>query len=312
MLGWVALGGYLGMLFPWKRISTPALALLPQNLAGNEYVLELLSPRFAEVQHPYGADSAFVRPSAPFPYTNGWGHAFVLLVPVVAALAVRAGRRTRWLLAALVAAAVPPALATLNRGIFIGLSVSGSYMALRYARRVTVAVVLRTALGAALVGVAVLTSGALDRITERTTTSSTTQDRASLYREAFDRTLQSPVIGWGAPRPSGTLNVAVGTQGHFWYLMFSHGFVGLTFFLAFVWGLALVTRRVRDPESTLMHAVVITVGVMLLFYGIDSLHLIVATTCGVLLLRPDPWAHQRGRNDQGPNQQGPNQQGATT
>lgn len=134
---WLIVGGYLGMAFPHFRLRTPMLALAPTSLATNDYVIELLSPRFAEVQHPYGATSDFIRPSAPFPYTNAWGHTFVLLLPIVAALAVRASRRTQWLLAAGVAVAIPPALATLNRGIFVGVAVAAGYLMLRTIRRMS-------------------------------------------------------------------------------------------------------------------------------------------------------------------------------
>jgi hypothetical protein len=284
-LGWMTIGGYLGMAFPHVRLPTPALALAPDALAGNEYVLDLLSPRFAEVQDPWGASEAFVRPSAPFAYTNAWGHAFVLLLPVVAALAVRATRRTRLLLAALVLAALPPALATLNRGIFIGVAIAALYLAARHVRRISPARIGQIALGATLLAGVVMVSGALNRLSERTSTSSTTQDRAELYREAFRRTLDSPWLGWGAPRPSATLDVSVGTQGHFWYLMFSHGFVGLTLFLALIWGLAWRTRRTLDLESTLIHTTLVCSAVLLLFYGIDSVHLVIVTGCAVLLLR---------------------------
>ncbi|MFN8078125.1 MAG: hypothetical protein U0Q19_01035 [Kineosporiaceae bacterium] len=284
---WLIIGGYLGMAFPNFRLRTPMLALAPASLATNDYVIELLSPRFAEVQHPYGASSDFIRPSAPFPYTNAWGHTFVLLLPIVAALAVRASRRTRWLLAAAVAVAIPPALATLNRGIFVGVAVAAGYLTVRTIRRVNLIRVLQ--LGTALVVLAggLVASGALDRVTERTSTSSTTQDRASLYRESFERTLESPWLGWGAPRPSATLDVSVGTQGHFWYLMFSHGFVGLALFLATVWGLAVTTRRVTDTETLLLHTVVIVISVTLLFYGVDGTHLVLALGSAVLVLRPE-------------------------
>jgi hypothetical protein len=69
--------------------------------------------------------------------------------------------------------------------------------------------------------------------------------------------------------------------------MFSHGFVGLGLFLLTVWGLVAVTWRTRDTESLLMHTVVVVIGVMLLFYGVDGVHLVIALTCGVLLLRPE-------------------------
>ncbi len=285
---WMTIGGYLGMAFPWGRISTPMAAVLPPSLAANPYVSELLNPRFAEVQQPWGAASAFVRPSAPFPYTNAWGHAFVLLVPVVLALAVHASRRTRWVLLVLVAAALPPALATLNRGVFVGLGVGLLYVLGRRIRRASLTGVLGLALVAAAAGVVVVVSGVLDRLGERTTTSSTTRDRADLYREAFQRTLDSPLVGWGAPRPSLTKQVSVGTQGHFWYLMFSHGFVGLALFLVAVWGTALLTRRAVDLHTVLLHTPVVVIGVMLLFYGVDALHLLVAMTCAMLLARPEP------------------------
>ncbi|MBL8929996.1 MAG: O-antigen ligase family protein [Kineosporiaceae bacterium] len=288
---WLVIGGYLGMLLPYERITTPAMMLTPPTLASNEYVVELLSPRFAEVQHPYGATSDFVRPSAPFPYTNAWGHTFVLLLPVVLALAVRSTRRVRLLLTVGVILAVPPALATLNRGIFVGIGVGAAYLTLRYLRRISLVRILQIALALAVLGVGVFASGALDRVTERTSTSSTTQDRASLYQEAFHRTLESPWLGWGAPRPSATLEVSVGTQGHFWYLMFSHGFVGLALYVGTVWGLGLITarytRRLVDHESMLMHTVIVLIGVTLLFYGVDGLHLVIALSCAALVVRPE-------------------------
>ena len=284
---WLIVGGYLGMAFPHFRLRTPMLALAPTSLATNDYVIELLSPRFAEVQHPYGATSDFIRPSAPFPYTNAWGHTFVLLLPIVAALAVRASRRTQWLLAAGVAVAIPPALATLNRGIFVGVAVAAGYLMLRTIRRMSLIRVLQIGTTLVVLAGGLLASGALDRVTERTSTSSTTQDRASLYRESFERTLDSPWLGWGAPRPSATLDVSVGTQGHFWYLMFSHGFIGLALFLATIWGLALATRRVTDTETLLLHTVVVVIGVTLLFYGVDGVHLVLALGSAALVMRPE-------------------------
>jgi hypothetical protein len=283
---WIGVGGYLGLLKPYGRIYTPMLALMPRNVASNEYVRELLSPRFAEVQTPYGADAPFVRPAAPFPYTNGWGHAFVLLVPLMAALAVTADRRLRAVAVLLVVAACPPALATLNRGIFVGLFVAAVAMGWRYRRRIRLGHVLLALVPVALLAGAVLRSGALTRIGQRTATSSTTADRASIYREAFERTLDSPLLGWGAPRPSGLLGVSVGTQGHFWYVMFSHGFVGLALFLGTIWGLAVVTRRTRDLASALLHTTLVVVSVMLMFYGLDGMNLLIVLLAAVLLLRP--------------------------
>lgn len=282
---WLAVGGLLGMFQPYGRVSTPMLALMPRSIASNEYVRELLSPRFAEVQTPYGADAPFVRPSAPFPYTNGWGHAFVLLLPLMLALALAVDRRARLVIALLVAACVPVALATLNRGIFVGVAVATVVLVVRLRRLIRLGHLLAAAVPLGLVAGFAVASGALDRIGERTSTSSTTADRASIYREAFERTLDSPLLGYGAPRPSQTLDVSVGTQGHFWYVMFSHGFVGLALFLATIWGLAVVTRRTTDLVGALMHATLVVASVMLMFYGLEGMNLLFVLVTGAVLLR---------------------------
>ncbi len=286
-MGWIAVGGYLGLVKPYGQIETPMLRLMPRNVATNDYVKELLSPRFAEVQQPYGAEQPFVRPAAPFPYTNGWGHAFVLLLPLMVALAVSADRRMRVVAVLLVAAAVPPALATLNRGIFVGVAVAGAAMTWRNRRRIRLGHVLLASVPLGAFAVFVLASGALDRIGQRTSTSSTTADRASLYEEAFRRTLESPLLGYGAPRPSSSLDVSVGTQGHFWNVMFSQGFVGLALFLTTIWGLAIVTRRQPDLPWALVQTSLVVVSVMLMFYGLEGMNLLIVLVTAALLLRGD-------------------------
>lgn len=82
----VVLGGYLGMFWPEARLTTPMAHLLPSVVLHNEFVNDLVMPRLAEVQRPYGAVEPFNRPAAPFPYTNGWGCALALLTPIVATL----------------------------------------------------------------------------------------------------------------------------------------------------------------------------------------------------------------------------------
>ena len=285
--GWLAVGGYLGMIAPYARIRTPMLQVMPGNIASNDYVKELLSPRFAEVQQPYGAAEPFVRPAAPFPYTNGWGHAFVLLLPLMVALWLVAEQRTRRVVVLLVLACVPPALATLNRGIFVGVAVAAAVAVVRLRRHIRLGHVLLASVPLTALGIGVLASGALDKVGQRTSTSSTTADRASLYREAFDRTKESPLLGYGAPRPSGVLDISVGTQGQFWNVMFSHGFVGLALFLLLVWGLAVTTRRTRDLASAFVHATLVVVSVTIMFYGLEGMNVLIVMVAAALLQRPD-------------------------
>ena len=285
--GWLVVGGYLGMRLPYGRISTPILALMPPSVANNSYVVDLLSPRFAEVQKPWGVEQAFVRPSAPFVYTNGWGHAYVLLLPLVVAYLLHASRRGRLVAAALLALSVPPALATLNRGIFIGVGVAALYLAVRLARRVSFVGWIRLLTLATIVAAAVLTFGAgsLSRLTERTSSGQSVDTRQAIYEETFRRTLDSPWLGQGAPRPSETASVSAGTQGHVWYVMFSYGFVGLALFLLAFWGFALLTWRVGSVETLLLQTPLVVVNVMIAFYGLDGMHLVVVLVCFAVLVR---------------------------
>jgi len=285
--GWLVVGGYLGMRLPYGRISTPILALMPPSIANNSYVVDLLSPRFAEVQKPWGVEQAFVRPSAPFVYTNGWGHAYVLLLPLVVAYMLHASRRRRLVAGALLLLSVPPALATLNRGIFIGVGVAALYLGVRLARRLTFVGWIRVLALGTIVAAAVFTfgSGSLSRLTERTSSGESVSTRQAIYAETFRRTLDSPWLGQGAPRPSETAAVSAGTQGHIWYVMFSYGFVGLALFLLTFWGFALTTWRVRSLETLLLQTPLVVVNVMIAFYGLDGMHLVVVLVCFAVLVR---------------------------
>jgi hypothetical protein len=122
----VVVGGWLGVLMPTGRLSTPTELLLPSSISNNDYVRALVHPSFAEVQRPYGSPVLFTRPSAPFAYTNGWGCNMALLVPFAAA-ALAIGRRwARVLTVGLLVAAAVPAFATLNRGMFLAIIIAVS------------------------------------------------------------------------------------------------------------------------------------------------------------------------------------------
>jgi len=296
----VVVGGWLGVLAPTARLSTPLAALLPDRIAANAYVDALVRPGFAEVQHPYGSPTVFYRPSAPFPYTNGWGCNAALLVPcVLAALAsararVRIGRRLprplrgRWMPAALsgllVAAAVP-ALATLNRGLYLAIGVAVGYAAVRLAVRGRLATLAAVgACAGAGLGVAVL-SGAAAALQSRLAYSQSSNDRLSVYAEALQGTLASPLLGNGAPRPSATLDVSVGTQGQIWNVMYSYGFPGLIFFLGWFAALVWTTRRWRTTSDLWLHVCLVVAAVTIAYYGYDGMQLSVLMAAAGLATR---------------------------
>lgn len=287
-------GGFLGMHFGGVRITTPVSMLLPQNLLQNEYVQDLVRPSLAQVDKPWGATEAFVRPSAPYNYANSWGAAIAVVTPVVIAAVTltRSYLAKAVLIAGLLLSAVP-AIATQNRGMLLALGFAIGYATLRLAMRAN-----RLALaGMALLGIfaalelkfGFFTSG----IAARQGAANTTEGRARLYIETFQRTLESPIVGWGAPRPSSTLEISVGTQGHLWFIMFSFGFVGLALFLAFLWGVAVRTADVPGTGRLWLHASLVAAGVMIVYYGIDgTMHLVIGLVAAVLLrdkyLHPQP------------------------
>ncbi|WP_374058837.1 O-antigen ligase family protein [Planomonospora sp. ID67723] len=296
---WVVIGGYLGVLFPEGSITTPMERLMPPSIAANELVGELIHPKFAEVQHPWGAAEPFVRPSAPFPYTNAWGSHYALLLPMVLLfMRIRGTVRQGVLLALLATASLVPAFATLNRGMLLAVGFALVYGALRYAAKGHVKGLVAV-VGAMVVGavVAYLT-GVADGITSRTSVSGSNDDRVGIYLEAFLRTLESPVLGYGAPRPSATIGVSVGTQGQFWNIMFSFGFPALLLFTLFLAGLAWRTRTL-PLDLVWLHVVPVMAVFMMFYYGLDSTQLVVIFTAAALGLR-----HLRDLRSQDPPEAG--------
>jgi len=282
----VVFGGYLGMLVPHGSLHTPAESLLPTNIARNEYVQALVHPSFAEVQQPYGSPRAFYRPSAPFPYTNSWGCNVALLVPlVIAAITLARKRSSRLVSLALLAAACVPAFATLNRGMFLAIGILLGYGALRLAARGQLVPLVTIVAGGVLGGLVAIATGVLANLQTRLHYSQTNLGRQTIYREAFDGALQSPIFGHGAPQPSQTLSVSVGTQGQVWNVMFSYGFVALALFLGWFVLAMLLSWRAADQARLWMHAGLFVCCVTFFYYGYDGIQLTVAMVTAALALR---------------------------
>jgi hypothetical protein len=292
----VILGGYLGLLWPEVTLTQTIGQLLPGVLRDNEYVSDLVFPPFAEVQTPWGAEEPFVRPSAPYAYTNGWGAAMAILTPVAIAHAVQ--RRTPAAVAVVgigILAAVPPAIATSNRGLFVGIAVAVAYVLVRLARRGQWAVLFGATLLSVLMVLVLSLSGFLSTINARQETVDTTEGRGLLYQETFARALESPLLGWGAPRPSTWSEISVGTQGMVWNAMFSFGFVGLLLFVWFLVGGILRTWRAPTSTALWLHASLVAALVMSVFYGLDR-HMITIAIVMAILLR-ERYPSRRGSDE---------------
>lgn len=280
----VIVGGYLGLLFPNTTLTLTIGHLLPSSILSSDYVRDLVFPQFSEVQTPYGAAEPFVRPSAPFAYTNGWGAAIAILTPVAIACALtrRTAKSIIWLMIGLVAT-IPPAIATTNRGLFVGLIVGVVYVLGRLVLRGKWLPFLWVGSLGTLLLLLLAMSGLLNGISERQSTVDTTAGRVGLYAEAFTRTLLSPVLGYGAPRPSYTSEITVGTQGMVWNAMFSFGFVGLALFILFLVGGLFRTWSAPNVAALWLHASLVTACALSVFYGLDNHMLTIALVLGVML-----------------------------
>ncbi len=280
--------GLCAMAWPEIQLKTPVGMLLPGSWTKNPLVYDLVFPPLAEIQQPWGAPEPYVRPAAPFPYANSWGVAFALLTPAVLYLLTVA--RNWWIKLALlagVAISILPALATSNRGMLVGVAVGALYVLVRVGLRGQVLKVVGMGLVAASVAGALLASGALAEILGRQEYSDSTSGRFRIYDATLAATLNSPLLGHGAPRMDATIGISLGTQGYIWMLMFSFGFVGLALFLYFLCGGILRTWRAPGTAGLWLHAIPITALAIIPFYSLDIMQMTIVALALAVLLRAE-------------------------
>jgi polysaccharide biosynthesis protein PslJ len=292
----VVAGGYLGILFPQGGFRTVAENLMPGGLLANSYVRDLVHVDFAQRADP--TRGLATRPQAPFVYTNVWGSNFALLLPFVFIALPQLRRRLPQLLLLLVlVASLVPGFLSLNRGLWLSLGVGLIYAALRYALRGRVRAVAALVL---LLGIALSLAVALpvQQLLQKSK-NETTSTRLALYQETIRKAQASPLLGYGAPRPSEDISgstPSVGTQGQLWMVLFSHGFPGLAFFLGwYVWVLWRSARALTGAQLWL-HVIVLIALVQLPYYGMLPTGLPVFMVAAAVVMRelvePDPQRRQ--------------------
>jgi O-antigen ligase len=288
----VVAGGYLGIVLPEGGFSTVAEKLMPGGLLANSFVRDLVHVDFAQRADP--TRGLATRPQAPFVYTNVWGSNFALLLPFVFIALPQLRRRLPQLLLVLVlVASLVPGFLSLNRGLWLSLGVGLIYAALRYALRGRVRAVAAVLL---LLGVAVSLAVALPvQQLLRESKDETTSTRLALYQETIRMVQASPLLGYGAPRPSEDISgstPSVGTQGQLWMVLFSHGFPGLALFLG--WYVWVLWRSAKAPTGAQLwlHVIVLIAIVQLPFYGMLPTGLPVFMVAAAVVMRelvePDP------------------------
>ncbi len=251
----VVIGGYLGLALPHGSFATVVEHVMPRDLLANDFVQAMVHPAFAQTA---GASLGVApRPQAPFTYTNEWGGNFALLVPMVLTA--------------------------------ISLGAGLVYAALRYAIRGRVKAMIGITVVVAVAGAVFAVLPVKQLLEQRLTSSSTNQTRASLYAEARDRVASSPLLGYGAPRPSeaGGSGPAVGTQGQFWMVLFSHGIPGAALFVGFYVWAVWRTRRALTPPWFWAHVTVVIGLLQLPIYGMLPAQLSTVMLAAAMALREE-------------------------
>ncbi|MEU7993493.1 O-antigen ligase family protein [Rothia amarae] len=282
----VVILGYLALLFPEFRLTTPMSFLLPGGLKQNELVRDYVMPPLAEIQLPWGAPEPYIRPSAPFPYANSWGLAFTFLTPVVIATLMAADKlRTKIILGISIILGLVPAIATSNRGMFIGLGIAVVYVVLRYVLSGNLKVAFYSVVAAALAVAGLFASGAIAKILGRQEYSDSTGGRASLYQATWDAVMQSPVVGYGTSRMNVSIGISMGTQGYLWALMFCFGLVGLALFVIFMLSSIISTWDVQSAAGLWIHSVPVTAICVFIFYSFDIMQMTAMMLCLTMIMR---------------------------
>jgi O-antigen ligase len=194
------------------------------------------------------------------------------LIPVAVAFALYRGTAKAKIFTVLgLGLAIPPAVAANNRGMLLALVVTLLVVAVRLAAQGRLEAVFGILVVAAGAGYVMLRLGLLQSLTERAEVGRSSEGRGELYLETFQRTLKSPILGYGAPRDSFTSEITVGTQGAIWATMFCYGFVGLALLLYFLFGAVVRTWHLRSPSDLWLNATLISTCVMSAYYGLEGM-----------------------------------------
>ncbi|HLR97064.1 MAG TPA: hypothetical protein VK053_21265, partial [Jiangellaceae bacterium] len=257
-------GGLLGILRPQLSFPSALELVLPGRLTRQPFVAELIHPSVAQIHDFLG--SAAARPSAPFPYTNSWGMAVALTIPVFVTVWWRRGGRWRWAMAGVLALAAIPIISSLNRGVWLSIGAVVLLTAIRSALSGRIRLLGGILAMVLVVGLLVVFSPLGAMVQARLDNPHSDEGRSNLSTQSVVSTLEgSPVIGFGSTRDmagnfasiaGGASHMCgscspppLGTHGQAWLLIFASGFGGFLLYTAFVGGQFLRHLRSRAPVA---------------------------------------------------------------
>lgn len=292
-------GGIAGTLAPTADFPSLFELVLPHGVTHIQYVHDLVHPVMSQNYSVNGA----VRPraSAPFPYTNDWGLNYGLLLPFFLASWMRRDAGWRRLAAPLVlVASLYPVVKTENRGMWIGVVIVTIVVAIRSACFGRYRLLAPLAGAALAVVVVLLATPVGGLVTHRLENGNSDTGRANLGQLTVSSVLtKSPVVGLGSTRNvqgsfysiaggdtaqcSLCSPPALGTQGHFWLVIFSTGIGGLLLYLGFI-GYQLVgsVRRDTTVATVALAVLVMHLATMLVYDTIGVALLVIFAAIGLL------------------------------
>ena len=258
----VVAGGLLGSVVPTLEFTSVVEMLLPREVAGDVFVQSLVHPSAAQLQEVLGYASP--RPSAPFGFTNTWGHCLALgLGWFVVAWLVTGSAARRIAGVVVLGLAVVPVVLSLNRGLWIGLLLLLGLFALRMAARGRTAVLVVLVVSVALGGAALAVTPLGTTVQQRLANPHSNDIRTFTTERTLEAVSSSPVIGLGSTRAAlgSSKSIAVGqnqncrrcgnptlgSNGQLWLLLVAQGFGGALLYVGFLLRSIWAYRRDRSP-----------------------------------------------------------------
>jgi O-antigen ligase len=258
----VVAGGLLGILAPTFEFTSLVEILLPQRVSADVFVRSLVHPSAAQLQDVLGYTSP--RPSAPFGFTNTWGHCLALLIGWFAVGWLVDGDTVRRMAGVVVlAAATVPVVLSLNRGLWIGFGLLLVGLALRLAGRGRGSALAVLLVSAVLTGAVLAVSPLGATVQARLENPHSNDTRTFTTERTLEVIGHSPIIGLGSTRAAlGSSNsIAVGqdedcrrcgnhtlgSNGQLWLLLVAQGVGGALLYVGFLLRSMWAYRRDRSP-----------------------------------------------------------------
>ena len=291
-------GGLLGWAAPKFEFHS-AMELVLGSHGKSGFIQSLIHPTAAQIQDFLGYEQG--RPSAPFPFTNSWGVNCAVTLPFfVVGWFHKASQLRRLVGIGVLVLAIIPIISSLNRGLWLALTVCGMLLVIRTALHGRPLVLLGGLLAGALAAGIIVISPLGALVAVRLDNGNSNTGRTNLGTQTLQSTWEgSPITGFGTTRdPTGNwVSIAagstaqcprctpppLGTQGQFWLVLFASGFGGAICYFGFFIYQLLRHFWVRSIYAT---AGLSTVGMHLItapFYNtIDTSLLVIMAGVGLL------------------------------